>query len=166
MSAVNQQAKGREHGESRRNSTAISWNRVGTYAALALVCFLLGFVPMWLKARSVGFQRDSAQQELRLSQMQNSLSAAVIDARRGEYEPARQTTSDFFISLRQQIDAGDESILTQSQRESVMPLLSERDDIITLLARNDPASVDRLSDIYMSYRQAMADSGLGKNEQN
>jgi hypothetical protein len=90
------------------------------------------------------------------------LSAAVIDARRGEYEPARQTASDFFKSLRQQTDAGDESTLTQSQRESVMPLLSERDDIITLLARNDPASVDRLSDIYVSLRKALADPGLSK----
>jgi hypothetical protein len=108
MNAVYQQAKGREQGESRRNSTAISWNRVGIYAALALVCFLIGFVPMWIKARSVGSQRDLAQQELRLSQMQNSLSAAVIDARRGEYEPARRTTSNFFESLRQQTDASDE----------------------------------------------------------
>jgi len=162
MNAVNQQAKGREQGESRRNSTAFSWNRVGIYAALALVCFLIGFVPMWIKARSVGSQRDLAQQELRLSRMQNSLSAAVIDARRGEYEPARQTTSNFFKSLSQQTDASDESTLTQSQRESVIPLLSKRDDIITLLARNDPASVDRLSDIYVSFRKALADPGLGK----
>jgi hypothetical protein len=27
-----------------------------------------------------------------------------------------------------------------------------RDDIITLLARNDPASADRLSDIHVTYR--------------
>lgn len=160
MSTVNQQAKGRDQGESRWSSPTMS--RVSIYAAVALVCFLIGFVPMWLNGRSAGFQRDSAQQELRLSQMQNSLAAAVIDARRGEYEPARQTTSDFFQSLRQQTDAGDGSTLTQSQRESVIPLLSQRDDIITLLARNDPASVDRLSDIYVSFRKALAGPGLSK----
>lgn len=162
MSEVNQQAKSREQVTSRWVGAAKLWKRVGIYAAVVLGLFLLGFIPMWLKARSISFQRDSVQQEFRLSQMQNSLAAAFIDARRGEYEPARQTTSDFFTALRQQIDAGDESTLTQSQRESLRPLLSKRDDIITLLARNDAASLDRLSDLYVSFRKALRDPGLSK----
>jgi len=32
-----------------------------------------------------------------------------------------------------------------------------RDEIITLLARSDPASADRLSDLYVSYRKNMTD---------
>jgi hypothetical protein len=35
----------------------------------------------------------------------------------------------------------------------VQPLFDQRDEIITLLARNDPASADRLSDLYASYRK-------------
>lgn len=31
-----------------------------------------------------------------------------------------------------------------------------RDDAITLLARSDPASADRLVDLYTKYRQAIA----------
>ena len=35
--------------------------------------------------------------------------------------------------------------------------LNQRDDVITLLARSDPASADRLSDLYVSYRAAVND---------
>ncbi len=132
--------------------------RVGVYLAIAVALFLLGLVPMWLKARAAASQRDAAQHELRLSQMQNTLSAATIDARRGEYEPARQMASDFFTTLRTQIEAGadaDASAITPAQRERVRPLLDRRDEIITLLARSDPAAADRLSDLHVTYRQAM-----------
>jgi hypothetical protein len=36
---------------------------------------------------------------LRISTLQNTLASAAIDARRGEYEPARQAASDFFTHL-------------------------------------------------------------------
>src|SRR4051812_27258372 len=86
----------------RKKVTGISvpWKRVGIYAGVLVVVFLLGFVPMWLKANDYASQRDTAQRELRLSRLGNSLSGATIDARRAEYEPARQTASDFFTGLR------------------------------------------------------------------
>jgi hypothetical protein len=37
----------------------------------------------------------------------------------------------------------------------VQPLLAGRDEIITLLARSDPASADRLSELYVAYRKAV-----------
>jgi hypothetical protein len=132
--------------------------RVGVYVAVALAVFLLGLVPMWLKARETASQRDAARRELRLSQMEGTLASAVIDARRGEYEPARQTVSDFFTVLRTQIDAGDDSALAAPQREAAVPLLARRDDVITLLARGDPASAEQLSDIYVSYRKAVEEA--------
>ena len=129
--------------------------RIGLYLGVALFVFLLGLVPMWLKAREAASQRDAARRELRLSQMHGTLASAVIDARRGEYEPARQTVSDFFTALRTQIDAGEDSTLTAPQREAAAPLLARRDGVITLLARGDPASAEQLSDVYVSYRQAV-----------
>jgi hypothetical protein len=129
--------------------------RIGIYAAVLLVVFLLGFIPMWLKANERASNLAAAQRELRLLQIQNTLASAVIDARRAEYEPARQTASNFFTSLRAEVDRGSDSALTQPQREKVTPLFSERDDLITLLARSDPASADRLSNLYVSYRMIM-----------
>lgn len=127
--------------------------RISIYAAVLLVVFLLGFVPMWLKARQCTGRLSETENQLRLSRMQNNLASAVINARRGDYEPARQSASQFFITLREEADKGDASILTEAQREGMKPLFAQRDELITLLARNDPASADRLSDLYVSYRK-------------
>lgn len=131
----------------------IPWRRVAFYVTLSLGFFLLGFVPMWLRAGNAVEQRDVAQREVRWRQLQDTLAAAMVDVQRGEYEPARQGTSDFYTSLRHQIDAGGASIFTTSQLEKLRPLLAERDEIITLLARRDPAAVDRLFSIYSTYKK-------------
>ncbi|HEY2932433.1 MAG TPA: hypothetical protein VGK99_11875 [Acidobacteriota bacterium] len=125
------------------------------YTAVLLVVFLLGFIPMWLKARECSGSLSEANHQLSLIRMQNALASAVIDARRGDYEPARQAASRFFTTLREEIDRGVDSVLTQAQREGVQPLFTKRDEIITLLARSDPAAADRLSDLYTSYRKIM-----------
>jgi len=129
--------------------------RVTIYAGLLPVAFLLGFVPMWLKYRECSASLSEAERQLSLTRRQNTLASAVIDARRGDYEPARQAGSDFFTSLRTETDRGNESALSQAQREGVQALFNQRDEIITLLARGDPAALDRLSDLYVSYREIM-----------
>ncbi len=126
--------------------------RVIIYAVLLLVVFLLGFVPMWLQSRECSGSLSEAERQLSLARIQRALGSAAIDARRGDYEPARQAASSFYSSLRAEVDRGNASALSQAQREGVQPLLSRQDEIITLLARSDPASADRLSDLYVSYR--------------
>ena len=137
-----------------RKSTPLT-RRLATYAGVLLVVFLLGFVPMWLQARASSARLAEAERRLTLVGMQGDLASAAIDARRGDYEPARQAVSQFFTSLREEIDKGDTSDFTQAQRAEVQPLFAGRDEIITLLARSDPASADRLSDLYVAYRKAM-----------
>ena len=125
------------------------------YAGVLLFGFLLGFVPMWLQARASAARLADAERRLTLVGMQGDLASAAIDARRGDYEPARQSVSQFFTSLRAEIDKGDTSYFTQAQRAGVQPLFDGRDEVITLLARSDPASADRLSDLYVAYRKAV-----------
>ncbi len=127
--------------------------RVGIYAALMLVAFLIGFVPMWLKARESGNNLAATEHNLSLARLQNNLASAALDARRGDYEPARQAASQFYTSLREDIDKGDASTLTPVQREAAQALFAGRDEIITLLARSDPAVADRLTDVYVAYRK-------------
>ena len=131
--------------------------RLIIYGACLMVVFLLGFVPMWLKARHCASSLVVADRQLTLMRMQNNLASAVIDARRGDYEPARQAASQFFTSARAEIDMGEASNFTQAQRQGLQPLLAGRDEVITLLARADPASAERLSDLYVAYRQVMRD---------
>jgi len=121
--------------------------RVILYADLALVAFLLGFVPMWWKSRESSTGLSEAERQLSLARLQNALASAAIDARRGDYEPARQAASDFYTSLRAEIDRGDASTLSPAQREGGLPLLIRRDEIITLLARSDPVSAEQLSSV-------------------
>ena len=130
--------------------------RIAIFAAIVLVAFLIGLVPMGIKAWSRGNERDEAQRELRLCKLQSRLASATISARRGDYEPARQATSDFFSALHSEMEpANGQSDLTSPQRESLRPLMNGRDNLITLLARSDPASADRLSDFYLAYQKTM-----------
>lgn len=129
--------------------------RLLLYAAVLLGVFLLGLVPMWLTARERAQERDTAQAALRNSALQNTLASAAIDARQGRYEPARQAASEFFTNLRTEIDRGRDAVFNETQQNNLRSLLAARDDTITLLARSDPASADRLVDLYNTYRQAM-----------
>lgn len=129
--------------------------RIGIYAAVLLFVFLLGFIPMLLKGGERARSLTAAEHQLTLFRMQNNLASAVIASQRGDYESARQAASQFFTSLRTEIDKGSTSSLTQAQRDAVQPLFAGRDEIITLLARSDPAASNRLSDLYVAYRKIM-----------
>ena len=128
--------------------------RVILYAAVLLAVFLLGLVPMWMTARTRGRELNTTQAALRISTLQNTLAGAAIDARQGRYEPARQAASEFFTNLRAEIERGRDSVFTEAQQNTLRPVFDTRDDTITLLARSDPASADRLTELYNTYRQA------------
>jgi hypothetical protein len=134
------------------------------YAVSVLVAFLLGFIPMWLKYRDSSATLYETERQLSSAKTQNTLASAVIDARRGEYELARQAASDFFSSLTAEINKSDASAFSQEQRAAVQPLIARRDEIITLLARSDPASADRLSELYVSYREIITKPDQSKGQ--
>jgi len=160
MRAVGQHAPSKSNVLSPRISAlAIPWRRVALYATISTGFFLLGFVPIWFKATQAIEQRDAAQRGLRLAQLQNTLAAAVIDVQRGQYEPARQLTSDFYTNLRRQIDADNGSLFTPSEREVLTSLLAERDALITLLARSDPEVTGRLLNVYSTYNKVANNGG-------
>jgi hypothetical protein len=123
------------------------------YVARLVFAFLLGFVPMWLKSRERSSSLSEAERQLSLVRMENSLTSAAMDARRGDYETARLAASGFFTFLRAETSEGVDSALSQAQIAGLQPLLAQRDEIITLLARGDAASADLLSDLYASYRK-------------
>ena len=128
--------------------------RILFLAALVAVYFV-GFVPTWLKLRDQTAQREKAEQALTVTRIVKDLGSAAIDARRAAYEPARLEASAFFTEARSEIDQGDKSALTREQRDALGPLLAPRDELITLLARSDPASADRLSNLYVAVRKIL-----------
>lgn len=122
---------------------------------VVVLIFLTGFVPMWLKAGRLASERDAARSEVKLLQLESVAAAAAVDARRGEYESARQSASWFFTALRAELDVGPRSSLSQAQQNSLKPLLAHRDSLITLLARSDPAAAERLTEVYLKCRQSL-----------
>jgi hypothetical protein len=144
----------RKHeGTSTHSNVWLKW-LIG--AAVIVLAFLIGFVPMWLSNRQLTADLASRQKDLRRSRIQSTLTAATIFARRGEYETARQNTSSFFTELRGEIDKGDAGVLNEQERIGVNRVLADRDEIITLLSRNDPASGERLSNLYVEYVAVVA----------
>ena len=126
---------------------------------LLLIAFLIGFVPMWLQSRDSASRLAEAEHQLSLAHLENALASASIAARQGDYESARLAASNFFTTLRTETDKGVDSALSPAQSAGVQPLYTQRDEIITLLARSDQASADRLSDLYLAYRKIMNNLG-------
>ena len=130
--------------------------RRGIAIAIAFVAvFLLGFLPMWIRARDQAAVREKAEHELTVTRIVKDLGSAAIDARRGQYEAARQEASAFFTGANFEIDQRDKSALSKEQREKLQPLLAPRDELITLLARSDPAAGERLTNLYVAVRKVL-----------
>lgn len=119
-----------------------------------LGAFLVGLVPMWLKANRLNAELLRVQRQLRVDEIQLTLANAALDARRGEYEPARQGMTRFFSLLTAETERGIGSALPAGASTEMQPWLAQRDDLITLLARSDPASAERLANAYQSFRKA------------
>jgi len=130
--------------------------RLIIYVAILAIVFLLGFVPTCMMARRRGIERDTAQTALRISNLQNTVGNAMVDARAGNYELARQGTSDFFTRLGAEVEQDRDIIFDSTQQTKLRTLLEERDRTITLLARSDPYSADMLTKLYNQYREAVA----------
>ncbi len=118
-----------------------------------VIAFLVGLIPMWIYASSNASQRDSAIRRLNECRLKDRVAAAGMFAKRGEYETARREASTFFSDLRQIVDQ-DKSFPDQ-ERADLRLLLQQRDDIITLLARSDPAGVDRVFALEYQLRQKL-----------
>jgi len=136
---------------------SIPWiRRLITYTIVLLIGFALGFVPMWLKARQSASSLSEATNRASLATMQSNLASAVIDAQRGDYESARIAASSFFTSLRDEANKVEGSSLSQTQKDGVESVFTRRDETISLLARSDPAAIERLSDLYVLFRDLIS----------
>lgn len=124
------------------------------FAILILIAFLAGLLPMAWKYMNTSSELREANAKVQRTQLESSIAAASIYARRGEYETARQTASKFFTDVKTVIDSTETNVLAKNEKAVISDMLAGRDDIITLLSRGDPASADRLSDFYVRYKAA------------
>jgi len=132
-----------------RDSSAVT--RWAIRLGIIAVAFLLGFVPMWIQSARLGNEITQKDRQIRRSEIRGNLASAAIGSRRGDYEPARQSASTFYTEVSAELDKGDSGVFNANERTQINGLLVGRDEVITLLSRGDPASAERLSDLYVGY---------------
>lgn len=125
--------------------------QIAIAVGIALVAFLLGFVPQWTRANRAGEDLAAARFELRMARTEGKIGAALTEALRSNYERARQLMTEVFDELQ-----GAAPQLQGTQRREVDAILSGRDEIITLLARAAPESSQRLMLLHTRYHTAFA----------
>lgn len=125
--------------------------QIAIAVGIALVAFLLGFVPQWMRAGRAGDALEAARFELRMSRTEGKIGAALTESLRSNYERARQLMTEVFDELQ-----AAQPRLEGAQRREVDAILTGRDEIITLLARAAPESSQRLMLLYTRYHAAFA----------
>lgn len=120
-------------------------------AAALLVAFLIGFLPQWVRVRSMDRALTETRYELSLLDLGGRLGAALAEAQRGNYERARQLMTGFFSGVQTQLDLSADPAL----RQELLPLLQQRDELITLLSRAEPEATSRLNLMYTRYFAAV-----------
>ncbi len=124
------------------------------YGIWFLAGLLIGLIPTGVRLFQTQRERDALDQQLRVANLEMNLSSAAVLARHGDYTAARDSASRFFSDARQAIDSRDHR-LTAAQLSYLQSALAERDALITLLARGDPAGAERLTTMYVAHRAAL-----------
>ena len=125
-----------------------------TYAICFLVGLLIGLIPIGVRLFQVQRERDALQQQIRVAHLEMNLSSAAVLARHGDYTAAREAASRFFADARVAVDGQDEA-LTAPQLAHLKAALADRDPIISLLSRGDPAAAERLTAMSVALRAAL-----------
>jgi hypothetical protein len=125
--------------------------QIAIAVGIALVAFLLGFVPQWTRANRTGDRLEAARLELRMSRAEGKIGAALTESLRSNYERARQLMTEVYADLQSAAPQ-----LSGSQRREVDAVLAGRDEMVTLLARAAPESSQRLMLLYTRYHAAFA----------
>jgi hypothetical protein len=124
-----------------------------TYVICFLVGLLIGLIPIGVRLFQTQRERDALQQQLRVAHLEMNLSSAAVLARHGDYTAARDAASRFFADARTAVDSEDDA-LTAAQLAHLQAALNDRDPMISLLTRADPAAAERLTTMSVALRSA------------
>jgi hypothetical protein len=125
--------------------------QIAIAVGIALVAFLLGFVPQWTRANRTGDRLETARLDLRMSRTEGKIGAALTESLRSNYERARQLMTEVYADLQAAAPQ-----LSGTQRREVDAILAARDEMVTLLARAAPESSQRLMLLYTRYHAAFS----------
>jgi hypothetical protein len=127
-------------------------NKVIIGIAAAVVVFLLGFVPQYLKARRVDGELQSARQQNAAEQLRDIIGLVYFQASQKNYGLAGETASRFFTRAREVASRMPDA----TGRKALENLSAPRDKITAALAKGDPGVMNDLQALFLSTRQATA----------
>ncbi|HEX6369013.1 MAG TPA: hypothetical protein VF006_08770 [Longimicrobium sp.] len=116
---------------------------------IALVAFLLGFLPQWSRANGLRDRLTTSQHDLRMARTEGQIGAALTESLRSNYERARQLMTEVYATLQATAPS-----LQGTQRREAEAILAQRDEMVTLLARAAPESSQRVMLIYTRFHNA------------
>jgi hypothetical protein len=119
-----------------------------------LAGLLIGLVPTGVRLLQTQRERDALEQQLHVANLEMNLSSAAVMARHGDYTAARDAASRFYSDARLAVDNSSDQSVTAAQLSYLQSILADRDAVITLLARGDPAGAERLTTMYVAHRTA------------
>jgi hypothetical protein len=127
-------------------------SQLKAYGIWFLAGLLIGLLPAGVRLIQTQGERDSLQQQLQVAHLEMNLASAALMARHGDYAAARDAASQFFSDAERAAADGD--MLSAAQLAHLQSALAERDALITLLARGDPAGAERATATYVAFRAA------------
>ena len=136
--------------EDSRGRGAGGLKRVLLIVVAVALAFLLGAGWQFLRATRAERALQGSQRELAVTRLEATLGAAAIEAQRGNYEIARQLTSDFFTRLQGALEQA-----PSGARDQLRAMNAQRDALITMLSRSDPESGSLLTRLFLQYRVAL-----------
>ena len=128
---------------------------IALFVALVLAAFLIGFLPQWFRARGLAEELEEVRFELEMAQLEGLLGAALAEAGRSNYERARQLLTQFYPELQDNLA----QVEDPADRRALQGILNQRDEIVTLLSRAEPESMQRLLLLYTQYFSAIDPAG-------
>jgi hypothetical protein len=121
-------------------------NKAIVAAAVVVVVFLLGFLPMYMKASRLEGELRASRQQLEGAELRDLVGLAYVQASQKNFGLAAETTSRFFNRARE----------VAADRKPIEELTAPRDKITAALAKGDPAAINDLQDLFLKTRQATA----------
>lgn len=121
----------------------------GWLVAILAIIIAFGVGYGWQYTKAVQLQKElkTTRAQLQVQKLYVQLGQTAFEAQRGNYDEARRDASAFFTALQSAVDS-----MNADQKAPFGPILAQRDNIITALARANPDAADMLSGLFARIR--------------
>jgi hypothetical protein len=129
-------------------------NKIIVAAVAAVVVFLIGFLPQYVRANRLENELRQSRQENTGAQLRDLIGIEYVQANQKNFGLAAETSSRYFDRVREMADRAKDT----SSRKALEDLLTARDKVTAELAKGDPAVMGDLQDLFVKTQQATGSS--------